>query len=378
MLTPTSNTSFTPISVIANSSDINPSTGFAPMIDPTVEQEVLDCWVDMGMILAGDRPSVLDCLKDNCFMAEIAKLQFDDTDLAQLKNKPLNTLSIKEIAESGHRHETMSKKDKAMHKWPGLYNALQLNLWCQEPVDNEQRETARSQIKTTLQNIFSRETERPEKIHAILAILNGSSNVIPDLYSQLKILIPPEPILKSSLDLSGLGLSSLTELLLLALTELNISNNTLLDLNVLPKTLEKLNASDNQLYKIPAAITELTNLKSLNLSNNNLHTLFLNPYYPTGIKQDTLPNSLRSLNISGNPELEGLDYQALPAELIKLDVSGCSINEIELTRLPEKVTIICDGNTTFFVKGEKFTGEKWNGITIQREVSAKPTYQQYP
>lgn len=329
--------SMSPVSYQATS----PPTGLSPKA--AAIQEIKDCLLNMKVIKAGDERSVIDLLKNDAFMADIHTLPFDDQGLGRLYNKLMKQgLSTDETYEMGNRLQIASTKDNAILMFPMLIMILQLHLWVEELVENEQREEAGLLIRKKFKE-------------------ENSKNASPHL------------------DISGYGLSSLPELLAsLQATELNISHNNLSALDVLSKKIEILNANGNQFYKIPTAITELDHIESLDLSNNNLHTLFLNPYYPTGIKQNTLPNSLRSLNISGNPELEGLDYQALPAELIKLDVSGCSINEIELTLMPEKVTIICNGNTTLLVKGEKFTGEKWNGITIQREVSAKPTYQQYP
>ncbi|WP_176487009.1 hypothetical protein [Candidatus Regiella insecticola] len=61
----------------------------------------------------------------------------------------------------------------------------------------------------------------------------------------------------------------------------------------------------------------------------------------------------------------------LPQTLEELDVRGCPIERIALTFMPKNVTIIYDGDTKFFVNGKEFSGEKWNGITLQRIENSK-------
>ncbi|EFL91863.1 leucine-rich repeat-containing protein [Candidatus Regiella insecticola LSR1] len=211
----------------------------------------------------------------------------------------------------------------------------------------------------------------------------------------------------SNLNASALGLTSLPD-----------HPSVLLSLN-------ELDLSDNQFRTIPPVIAVLTNLTSLDLSNNDLGTLYILPTVRpskeaekkinTGEERDIASNwdleqlpsntpgmiqhtlssleKLKELNLSNNRELGTLDPKEIPRSLTKLDVnntnlrylpilsefknlmtlnvSGCEIEEIELTFMPEHVTIIYNGNTKFLVDGKEFSGEKWNGITIQRIENSK-------
>lgn len=284
----------------------SPPTGLSPKA--AAIQEIKDCLLNMKVIKAGDERSVIDLLKNDAFMADIHTLPFDDQRLGRLYNKLMKQgLSTDETYEIGNRLQIASTKDNEIFMFPMLKMILQLHLWVEELVENEQREEAGLLIRKKFKE-------------------ENSKNASPPL------------------DISGYGLSSLPELLAsLQATELNISHNNLSDL-VLPKEVEIVNASGNRELKILDPKVLPAGIKELDVSD-------------TGLTE--LPNLSEFKN------------------LIKINVSGCPIQTIEFTSLPEKVTIICDGNTTLLVKGEKFTGEKWNGITIQREVSTKPIGQQY-
>jgi len=83
-----------------------------------------------------------------------------------------------------------------------------------------------------------------------------------------------------------------------------------------------------------------------------------------------IPPSLKELDVS-NTNLKYLPRLSEFKNLMTLNVSGCEIEEIELTFMPEHVTIIYNGNTRFLVDGKEVSGEKWNGIPIQRIENSK-------
>lgn len=112
---------------------------------------------------------------------------------------------------------------------------------------------------------------------------------------------------------------------------------------------------------IQHTLSSLEKLKELNLSNNReLGTL--NP--------KEIPRFLTKLTVN-NTNLRYLPILSAFKNLMTLNVSDCEIEEIELTFMPEHVTIIYNGNTKFIVYGKEFSREKWNGITIQRIENSK-------
>lgn len=158
---------------------------------------------------------------------------------------------------------------------------IQLSLWRLEGSVNEERETAALQTKSRFNDAFRQSLEKiPESAEKSLMIKEKSLEIenklseIPGypafVLERDSFLTSSYPITKFSLDLSKFCLSSLPEgsflwlskSSLLALTELNISQNNLSDL-VLPKEVEIVNTSGNRELKIldpkvlPAGIKEI-------------------------------------------------------------------------------------------------------------------------
>lgn len=124
---------------------------------------------------------------------------------------------------------------------------------------------------------------------------------------------------KDTLDLSGQGLQKMEQDIFKQtnLKSLNVSNNNLTgalpaEIRQLTK-LQYLNAADNQMTGVPAEIGQLSNLLELNLANNQL----------TGLPNElgNLKN-LKTLNLSGNKvsqqDLAGI-RKNLPADVIIIE-----------------------------------------------------------
>ncbi|WP_039907621.1 hypothetical protein [Candidatus Regiella insecticola] len=358
MLTATSNTSFTPIFVIANSSDVTPLASPAPMIGQKTDKEIVELLVAMEIISVEDKRPLFEYIKDDNIQQKLKSFKFDNSRLAELQEKPLKTLSVKEWTEMNDIIDAGSIKDQAMVAFSLLNVWIQLSLWRLEGSVNEERETAALQTKSRFNDAFRQSLEKiPEiaqkslmikekslEIENKLSEISGFDDYMLAMKSSLPSSLPPllsenirntlseipgypafvlerdsfltslYPITKFSLDLSKFCLSSLPEgsflwlskSSLLALTELNISHNNLSDL-VLPKEVEIVNASGNRELKILDPKVLPAGIKELDVSD-------------TGLTE--LPNLSEFKN------------------LIKLNVSGCPIQTIELTHLPEKVTII--------------------------------------
>lgn len=115
-----------------------------------------------------------------------------------------------------------------------------------------------------------------------------------------------------------------------ALESLNCSGQAIKSLDVVDLTnLVSINASNNQLstFSFP---TEAPNLTSVNLSQNLLTEITL---------QDTTYSSLTSLNVYGN-QLNAIDLSSLPA-LTSLNIGFNALSELDLSKNSNLITLYC-------------------------------------
>jgi hypothetical protein len=142
------------------------------------------------------------------------------------------------------------------------------------------------------------------------------------------------------------------------LATLNLSYNTLNDLSQIkfPSTLVELNLSNNYLLSLSSLKwTDLTNLKVLNLANNNLMSIDLSDRRVTREEENSFPYSLAHLNLSGNNLLELNLNCKLFTELEDIDLSRNCLTQ--LSKFPAKLLKInLTGNyiSSFF---EQLNGE---------------------
>ncbi len=119
-----------------------------------------------------------------------------------------------------------------------------------------------------------------------------------------------------------------------ALESLNCSGQAIKSLDVVDLTnLVSINASNNQLstFSFP---TEAPNLTSVNLSGNLLTEITL---------QDTTYSSLTSLNVYGN-QLNAIDLSSLPA-LTSLSIGYKALSELDLSKNSNLITLDCRNMT---------------------------------
>lgn len=119
-----------------------------------------------------------------------------------------------------------------------------------------------------------------------------------------------------------------------ALESLNCSGQAIKSLDVVDLTnLVSINASNNQLstFSFP---TEAPNLTSVNLSGNLLTEITL---------QDTTYSSLTSLNVYGN-QLNAIDLSSLPA-LTSLSIGYNALSELDLSKNSNLITLDCRNMT---------------------------------
>lgn len=119
-----------------------------------------------------------------------------------------------------------------------------------------------------------------------------------------------------------------------ALESLNCSGQAIKSLDVVDLTnLVTINASNNQLstFSFP---TEAPNLTSVNLSGNLLTEITL---------QDTTYSSLTSLNVYGN-QLNAIDLSSLPA-LTSLNIGYNALSELDLSKNSNLITLYCTNMT---------------------------------
>lgn len=119
-----------------------------------------------------------------------------------------------------------------------------------------------------------------------------------------------------------------------ALESLNCSGQAIKSLDVVDLTnLVTINASNNQLstFSFP---TEAPNLTSVNLSQNLLTEITL---------QDTTYSSLTSLNVYGN-QLNAIDLSSLPA-LTSLNIGYNALSELDLSKNSNLITLYCTNMT---------------------------------
>ncbi|CAG8714207.1 12807_t:CDS:2, partial [Racocetra fulgida] len=116
------------------------------------------------------------------------------------------------------------------------------------------------------------------------------------------------------------------------LKKLVCSKNKLTSLNLVNcQQLERIVCSDNQLTIITLP-SNPTNLKKIDLSNNNFpeqDLSFLTPYI-----------NLEELDLKNNNFIGSLDYLSVMKELRNLDISNTDINEVNIDKLPKKFTNI--------------------------------------
>lgn len=154
----------------------------------------------------------------------------------------------------------------------------------------------------------------------------------------------------SRLNLSGSGLSTIPDYVFQCknLRSLNLSNNNLVEIPIeltKLKWLKRLDLSGNQIKQVRSKIFELTNLQFLNLSNNELKTLpkqiselkKLKELHIAGNQLTILPNEIgelsqvRLLNISRNL------LNDFPEAVLKLNqLTHLWIGNLNTTKLPIK------------------------------------------